>query len=249
MSGAAIISIHDVAPDTLSACEQLRDVVQTAMDDAPVSLLVVPNYHGDGSWPDRAAARLRELQSVGDEVVLHGWEHRDATGRDGAEFFRSMTVATAADLLRRGRCLLQGLGLPATGFIAPAYAHPPCLHRALADAGFDWWATRGVLHIGARHQQCLPSVGLGASTPLKRRLSPSVARAAAVLYRRAPVIRLDLHPADLQHPRLGRAVGLLVERVFGSGREPVRHVDVARWIMEYRATGSAGDGTWRRWFD
>jgi hypothetical protein len=66
-------------------------------------------------------------------------------------------------------------------------------------------------------------LGLGASTPSKRMLSPAAVRAAAGAFALAPAVRLDLHPADLRHPRLASAGRDLLERLLSQGRRPVTH--------------------------
>jgi predicted deacetylase len=117
---------------------------------------------------------------------------------------------------------LREVGLDVRGFIAPAYAHPRAADTACAAAGLRWWATRLTLH-ARRGRRPLPSVGLGASTELRRRLSPAAARAAALALAAAPVVRLDLHPADLRHPALAAAGMELLERFLRQGRRPVTH--------------------------
>jgi hypothetical protein len=54
-------------------------------------------------------------------------------------------------------------------------------------------------------------------------LSPAAVRAAAGAFALAPAVRLDLHPADLRHPRLASAGRDLLERLLSQGRRPVTH--------------------------
>jgi hypothetical protein len=120
--------------------------------------------------------------------------------------------AQVETLIRDGLAELRAAGLPPEGFIAPAYAHPPAAAEGCRRAGLGWWATRASLAWeGGRRRR--PSLGLGASTPSKRALSPAAVRAAAGALARAPAVRLDLHPADLRHPRLATAGRDLLERL------------------------------------
>ena len=80
-------------------------------------------------------------------------------------------------------------GVEPRGFVAPAYAYTPALRRELA-AGFDWWATM-LRFVGRDRAALAPAVTL--------RRSPLAVRAAALASGR--VLRLDLHPADLERPR------------------------------------------------
>ncbi len=58
-----------------------------------------------------------------------------------------------------------------------------------------------------------PALCFGTTSPLKRAVSPTVVRAGAAVSGR--VLRLDLHPADFDHPRHV----LAVERVLRRARE------------------------------
>lgn len=92
-------------------------------------------------------------------------------------------------------------------------------------AGLRWWATRAALAWeGGR--RALPSIGVGASTAARRALSPAATRAAARGLARAPVVRLDLHPADLRHLRLARAGRKVLELLLSQDRFPVTHAAV-----------------------
>jgi predicted deacetylase len=221
-----VIAIHDVAPSTAAEAGEWRELVADTVA-GPASLLLVPRYRGRDSWragPARAWARERACG--GDEIVLHGWSHTRADGRDGAELAGRRPAEVEA-LIRDGLAELLAAGLPPQGFIAPAYAHPPAAAEGCRRAGLGWWATRASLAWeGGRRR--LPSLGLGASTPSRRALSPAAARAAAGALARAPAVRLDLHPADLRHPRLATAGRDLLERLLAQGRRPVTHAALGR---------------------
>jgi predicted deacetylase len=77
------ITLHDVAPATLPACRQLAALVESLDPRAPLTLLIVPDFHGRGradqapefrAWVDARLAR-------GDEVALHGFRHVDTAPR------------------------------------------------------------------------------------------------------------------------------------------------------------------------
>ena len=121
---------------------------------------------------------------------------------------------------------LRGLGVHPAGFVAPAYAHPPALGAALATSGLEWWATRSHLHACDGASMALPSVGLGASTVLKRALSPAGATATVRALARVPRVRVDLHPADMRHRRLTDAVDRLLTLLMEQGRTLRTHGDL-----------------------
>ena len=216
-----MIAIHDVAPSTIAEAREWRALVADAVA-GPASLLLVPRYGGRDSWrAGPSPGWARERARAGDELVLHGWSHTRRDGRDGAELAGRRPREVAA-LIAEGLGELRAAGLRPAGFIAPAYAHPAAAGESCRRAGLAWWATRAALAWeGGRRR--LPSLGLGASTPARRALSPAAARAAARALAGQPAVRLDLHPADLRHPRLAAAGRDLLERLLAQGRRPVTH--------------------------
>ena len=216
-----VVAIHDVAPLTLAEAGSWRELAARLVP-APVSLLVVPRYHGRESWRSGAARGwLRERAREGDELVLHGYAHMRPGGRDGREL-AGRRNAEIAELIHDGLDEMARAGIPTDGFIAPSYSHPPAVDACCRDAGIAWWATRWTLS-SPRGRRTLPSLGLGASSPGRRLLSPSAAHVAARALASAPAVRLDLHPADLRYPRLARAGRELLETLLDQGRHPVTH--------------------------
>jgi len=219
---AVIFSVHDVAPPTLPQVQELRAMIRAAAGPVPVSLLVVPRYHGVDAWSAASRGWLSDAAAHGDEIVLHGYEHRSCDGIDGAEFSPRMTDAAVTARLAMALRGLECLGVHPDGFIAPAYAHPASLSRALRTQPVRWWATRTHLH-GAGGVRCVWSLGLGASTAARRATSPLAARAALRLAARSAALRLDLHPADLGHRALRRAAQQLIADVLDQQRHATVH--------------------------
>jgi predicted deacetylase len=222
----AVVSIHDVAPATLVRVAGLRAVVREIAGPVPVSLLVVPCYHGSSAWDAEAATWVRACAADGDEIVLHGHLHHRPGGGDGPEFGRTTRPADAQARIGAGRRRLEDLGISPEGFIAPAYAHPRVLTAALHDHGMGWWATRTWLHSCDGSRRLLPSLGLGASTAPRRALSPAAARAGIRFLQHAPAVRIDLHPADLDHGRLRAAVPDILARLLDGHRTCITHADL-----------------------
>ncbi|MCU0306238.1 MAG: DUF2334 domain-containing protein [Thermoleophilia bacterium] len=222
MRRLVLVSLHDVAPGSLDEVAAWRAEV-AARTGGPASLLVVPRFHGREPWrPGPGLTWLRERAAAGDEVVLHGYAHLGAPGRGERELAGRPDRDVLARV-REGREELARAGLAVGGFIAPCYAHPPAADRACREAGMRWWATRSALR-SPRARRVLPSVGLGASTPLRRAASPAAARALARALAPVPAVRLDLHPADLRDPRLRHAGLVLLEILLAEqGRVPATH--------------------------
>jgi len=143
----------------------------------------------------------------------HGQRAGEFIGLDDEETRRAVHA---------GWRVLKLAGIEPDGFVAPAYAYTGALRQALS-VRFSWWA--GLLRVhrtqprieglaadatapsnAMRTSGSDPAVGplapawsFAAAGPLTRALSPTIVRASALL----PIstLRIDLHPADLRHPR------------------------------------------------
>ena len=69
-------------------------------------------------------------------------------------------------------------------------------------------------------QPLAPAWGMGSASPLRRALSPALIRAGARLG--GDTLRLDVHPADLQHPRHMMALDWVLHRA-GRRREAITY--------------------------
>lgn len=217
------VALHDVEPATFERCALIRDW----LDDhgvGRITMLVIPapDLHPFHDRRPELAAWLAERMRGGDAIAQHGFQHRQTRpgpaarqvlagwqGGGAAEF-----VGLDADEARRaveaGRRILRLAGVQPRGFVAPAYAYTGALRPALA-AHFDWWASLHRVHRDrGERSQLAPALCLGTSSGLKRVLSPALVRAGAAAAGR--VMRLDLHPADLDHPRHIGAVEQVLRR-------------------------------------
>jgi predicted deacetylase len=228
------VALHDIEPATFERCALIRDW----LDDhgvGRVTLVVIParDLHPLGERSPEMAGWLAERRRRGDSIAQHGFQHEQlrrgafprrtllpARGRRSAEF-----VGLDSDETRRavdaGWRVLKLAGIEPDGFVAPAYAYTPALRRVLPQK-FRWWA--GLLRL---HRTCAiadgdpsqrqaptyglaPAWGMGTDSPLQRALSPSLIRAGSLLC--GNTLRLDLHPADLEHPRHMMALEWVLHR-------------------------------------
>ena len=224
MTGALSVTLHDVEPATFDRCARIRDWLDD-LGVERVTLLVIPaaDMHPVGDRAPGLTDWLRERARDGDEIAQHGFQHvqlrpasppRQLVARlqgDRAAEFVGMSEPDTRRVVDAGRRILRLAGLDARGFVAPAYAYTPVLRATLAER-FAWWAGLLGLHSGAR-SQLSPALGLGTSGPVKRRTSPVFLRAAARVA--GPALRLDLHPADLDHPRHVLALERVLRRARG----------------------------------
>jgi predicted deacetylase len=217
------VALHDVEPSTFERCALIRDWLGDHDIDR-VTLLVIPapDLHPFADRSPGLAAWLTDCAARGDAIAQHGLQHRQVRkapacrqalarlqGGRAAEFV-GLDAGETRRAVDAGRRLLRLAGVEPRGFVAPAYAYTPALHEAVG-ATFDWWASLGWLHRAGptpRRPTLAPALCLGTSTGLKRAASPWLVRAGAALA--GDVMRLDLHPADLDHPaHIGALEGVL----------------------------------------
>lgn len=215
------VALHDIEPATFERCALIRDWLSDHGIDR-VTLLVIParDLHPLGERSPEMAEWLAERRCAGDSIAQHGFQHertrranlsphallRPAARRTGE--FVGLDVEETLRAVNAGWRLLKLAGIEPDGFVAPAYAYTPALHRILPRR-FRWWA--GLLGVHRRATEpgaaaraerghlLAPAWGMGTSSHFQRALSPALIRAGGLLCGRT--LRLDLRPADLEHPR------------------------------------------------
>jgi predicted deacetylase len=224
------VALHDIEPATFERCALIRDWLNDHGVDR-VTLLVIParDLHPLGERSPEMTRWLIECCGAGDSIAQHGFQHEQlrrgvfsapalpgARGRRAAEF-----VGLDDDETRRaidaGWRLLKLAGIEPDGFVAPAYAYTRAL-RQLLPRRFRWWA--GLLRLyrppaatSSARPPLAPAWSMGAEGLLRGAFSPCLIRAGSMLCGRT--MRLDLHPAYLQHPRQMMALEWVLSRAGG----------------------------------
>ncbi|WP_196189093.1 DUF2334 domain-containing protein [Conexibacter sp. W3-3-2] len=206
------VALHDVEPATYERCALIRDWLDDHGVDR-VTLLVIPapDLHPFHDRRPEMVDWLADRRRFGDAIAQHGFQHRQTQpGAPGRQLLAGWQGGRAAEFVgldeaetrravRAGRRVLRLAGVEPRGFVAPAYAYTNELRTTLATH-FEWWASLShVVHDGGRRATLNPALCLGTTSVTKRLLSPLVVRAGAGIA--GDVLRLDLHPADLDHPR------------------------------------------------
>ncbi len=228
MSRLLTVEIHDVSPATSARVRELARAIATLGLTRP-TLLVVPS-HVDRSgqrWDLRQDPRLlvwlHHRLADGAELVQHGLTHRAPApppagwrhlsdramhrwfSRGEAEFAH-LDGDEAARRLRRGRTILAECGLHADGFIAPAWQQSPTALAEVERAGFAFTAFLNHVQplVGDRSPLRTPALTFAAPNRLIDRGKRAVMLGLEHLARRAPLLRVALHPVDAegQHPPL-----------------------------------------------
>lgn len=245
-----VVSLHDVAPSNRQTCETILRELSTA-GARVCSLLVVPNYHHEGpAVEDRQfISWLRDLESQGHEMVVHGYYHerprRENEGtrqkivtrlytNDEGEFY-DLNYDEALRRIVEARDMFRQSGLTPRGFIAPAWLLNAEGERAAKDADLEYTTTlRAVRDL--RSGENFPAFSLVYSVRNGWRRATSLAWNGALhlITREKPLVRLSVHPVDYAHPAIWRQIVDLIKEMKGS-RTPTTYRD---WIGEQRAAAN-----------
>ena len=226
-----LVAVHDVTP----AHARRLDVLYRLLDELGVrryALLLVPDWHG--AWPlgqyPQFTAQLRERAAMGVEIVLHGLRHDEVglprslahrmrtfgrTDHEGE--FASLQPAEARVRIDQGLATLRASGLDAIGFVPPAWLGGPGLERMVRDAGLAFTEdTRGVVTLAAGRRIGAPATCWSTRRAWRAAGSVLVAGLRLRLERARPLVRVALHPPDVESPAVlsscRRTFGALLER-------------------------------------
>jgi uncharacterized protein len=246
-----VVSLHDVAPSTREVSSKIID----ALKDAGVrtaSLLVVPNYHRQGSATEDAGfvSWLRDLEARGYEIVIHGYfHHRPRRGdermsekfitrlytRDEGEFF-DLDYEQAFARITRARDEFKAARLSPLGFVAPAWLLNAEGERAARDAGMQY-TTRidSVLDLLTGDREPTRSLVYSTDSGWRRMISLGWNAALARGLGIRELARLSIHPPDFDTPKIRAQILQLVER-FVRTRNATTYRD---WIGNQRANRKA----------
>jgi len=219
-TGHLLITIHDVTPALQDRVEILWRLCR-AHGVVP-GLLVVPEWHGGspiegeplfGEW-------VRARAAEGAEIFLHGERHdeigaprswRDelrALGRTNREGeFLTLGLDAASAKIARGLARLRALGLAPIGFVPPAWLAKPDTHVACRKAGLAVSEDDSTVYVHTTNTALAsPVVRWSARGACRSYESVVQERLRWTLQREAPVVRIALHPADLDHPAVERSL-------------------------------------------
>ncbi len=251
----AAIVIHDVAPATWPACRTLLTMVDS-LGAPPVTLLVVPRFHGGAAVDDAPAFvdAINARSARGDELVLHGYEHRDdappprtprafvarrlLTRCEGE--FAAISEDDALRRLREGVALFDRHRWPLHGFVPPAWLLGDAARRALDACGhpFEYVPVRGGIHT-LPDWTLEPTANVVYSPDRRWRRMLSRAHIALELARHGErrLLRLSLHPLDAHYPEVLAHWRALIIEALRHRRPVTKHAAMA--ATAYGATVAA----------
>lgn len=220
-----LVAIHDVTPAHDQAVQHIwRYCTSLGLQPA---LLVVPNWHGE--WPIADyrlfTAWLREVHSIGAEIFLHGERHDElgatralgdelrAFGRTNYEAeFLTLRYAAARQRIERGLRCLRSIGLDPVGFVAPAWlAHADC-GAALSDCGLAISEDTDAVTLHRRATRLAsPVIRWSTRAPWRASTSDFVARVGSRVHANHWLVRIALHPSDVEHSATWSSVRSTIE--------------------------------------
>lgn len=251
MKRALVISIHDVSPLTRPDVEKILAELW-AMQVPACSLLVVPDHHHRAPIRDDPTfgVWLRQQAHSGNEIVMHGYFHQRAPANSESILNRLITrVYTAGEgefydierdearrLLQLAREEFARLELPTPGFIAPAWLLSDDALTALTELNFDYTTRLGdVVDLKKRKRFRSQSIVYSTRTAWRRVLSRFWNRFLFSRLNTNRLLRISIHPPDLQYPKIWRQIRRLILRAL-EDRQPLTY---EAWIMMEREASSA----------
>jgi uncharacterized protein len=225
MRRCMLVAVHDVTPAHAERVRRIFNLLAHA-GVTQYALFVVPRWHGEWDLPRHAefAALLRERAAAGAEIFLHGLRHDEhgtrrswvqelrAFGRtDGEGEFLALPPAEAGARLDQGLEILRRCGLDPVGFVPPAWLHGRAWRRLLVERrlGYteDSWA---VCDVVAGRRIRASAFCWSTLHPWHPPAGALVAAARLTLQARAPLLRVAIHPPDIDAPRIVQSLGAVL---------------------------------------
>lgn len=238
-----IVSLHDAHPASHERIAgQIRFLAELGV--VRTSILVVPEFHHEVPMARDAGFRaaVTDWQSAGHEIVLHGYFHdrkESPPEKLSTLFWTRLYTSQEAEFLdlppeearariERGRALFAARGWEPRGFVAPAWLMAPGLTGLLDELGFAY-TTRvgGIIGLGSRAGASRSSRSLcySARAAWRRTASLGWNRWLFGRLRRSDLIRLSLHPRDLEFSALREQIGAIVHESLRCGFVPTTYAD------------------------
>jgi predicted deacetylase len=214
----ALISVHDVMPETLPAVRELLGHL-ASRNLTPITILVVPGR----SWTEAQVNELRGYQERGEVLAGHGWSHRADRIRGWRHRLHSALISRqAAEHLSLDRPEIgalisrchawfteQGLGA-ADLYVPPAWAMGNINLSGLRRLPFRRYETlSGVYDAVTGRLLRLPLVGFEAHPPWRPTLVRLWNAANLKATRPNKPLRIGIHPYDLSLPLARDLLSLL----------------------------------------
>jgi predicted deacetylase len=246
--GSMIVSLHDVCPSSFLRIQKQWDELRE-LGLSKMSLLLVPFFHSEKFYhEDKSLCEWLECaQSLGHEIVLHGWFHQNAVLQEKKApgfktwFFENLYTSGEAEFLNLNyqeahRKISEGLKLfretnfKVQGFIAPAWLMNSQVERAAKDHGLNYTNTVAeIVHLPSNKR--FPSRSCVWSTRSQWRRVCSLGWNAFLFKSLNGVepLRISLHPCDLEYS----AVWLQIKRFIKQALINREAMTYGEWMAKF----------------
>jgi predicted deacetylase len=242
-----IVSLHDAHPGShAQIAEQIAFLAGYGITRS--SILIVPEFHHGGLLTKDAAFcdAVSGWQGQGHEIVLHGYYHDRAEAQPdtfsnfywtrlytaGEAEFLDLSKDVARARLELGLLLFKSLGWRANGFVAPAWLMAEGLANLLAELGFAYTTRAGEiipLLPGVNRVKSSRSLCYSTRAGWRRFASAIWNKYLYGRLRETDLVRLSLHPRDLEFPLMRRQIDQILRASLKRGFQPTTYGDyVAR---------------------
>ncbi len=207
MSLNALISIHDVCPETLSRVEKIIALLPEPCK-AQLLLLVIPGK----AWSTADLQKLHQFQDQGFELAGHGWTHKckkiqgiyhklhaALISRDCAEHL-ALSNRQIKTLLIKNHAWFEENGLKAPEYyVPPAWAMGKISRRELNDMPFRFFESQSGIYDsqGSRFIK-LPVVGFEADNTFRKICLLAWNSINCKLASKTQPARIGIHPYDCE---------------------------------------------------
>jgi uncharacterized protein len=237
-----IVSLHDFHPKSLTAIRGQIEFL-TSLGVQNYSILVIPQYHHKKRLQDDAPslAYLNERHAANDDLVAHGYYHDRVGQGKGSIFWTKLYTANESEFhsisdgevrhrLTRAQTLWAENGWQLHGFIAPAWLMPEEQDVILKRMNFTY-TTRLKYFQNLRTLKKTETQSLCYSTRAQWRRNVSLRWNKWLfdrLLKTKDVIRLSLHPGDLQFEPIKLQIQSIVESALANGYQPITYAQFAK---------------------
>ena len=233
-----LLSLHDFHPGSR---RQIREQLAFCLQRCPgrASILVIPEYH-HGVPVESCAETLRDLegwQRQGHDLAVHGYFH-DRKGlpddswfwtriytKAEAEFFR-LDPAEAESRIDRALAIWRRQGWAATGFVAPGWLLGEDTEAILRKKGFAYTCRlTEVVHLADGQKDRAWAGTYSLRSAWRRSLARCWQPIWKAIFGGRRLIRLSLHPADLEVAFVREQVGSLLAELSARGYRSVSYAE------------------------
>jgi predicted deacetylase len=217
-----LVSLHDVTPFHLPRLRRAEALCRS-IGIRKLAYLFIPHYHGrypSDEYPD-FIAWCREPRTFEVEWHLHGFHHlepasvsrgpgrswSDAVKRrlltDGEGEFLALDLLAQRSRLTAGRAVFRRcLGREPKTFVAPAWLFNAALPPLLRELGFRYTEDHGrVFALQTGESLRSPVITWATRTAVRKAGSLLASPLLTRLWQEEPVLRVAIHPFDLDSPR------------------------------------------------